>query len=155
MLEQFGSKTTAAFAESLRTRSAYLAVLLMIGLALLALLSPALAARLLGLGLLEAHGLSEIRSSYGAFFLVMGGSLLWALANRPKGAPYVRLSGFLWAGAALGRLLSIFLDGAFLPANFLMLALELFIAVPLLLAGFQTPKLDALDGPSPLDAYRT
>ena len=112
--------------------------------------------RVLGFELFEGRGLSEMRAMYGALFIVMSGVLLWALPNRPSGAAYLRFAGFLWLGAAAGRLASMVIDGALLPFNFLALAIELFIGVPLLLAGFQTPHVKVLEAePSPLAAYRS
>lgn len=139
-----------------RTRLAYVATIVMLLFALLSFFNPWLMVRVLGFELLEGRGLSEMRATYGALFIVMSGVLLWALPNRLRGAAYLRFAGFLWLGAAAGRLASMIIDGALLPFNFLALAVELFIGVPLLLAGFQTPRVKVLKPePSPLDAYRS
>jgi len=140
-----------------RTRLAYISAAILLVLALLAFLNPWLMVRVVGFELLEGRGLSEMRATYGAFFIVMAGVLLWALPNRPAGKPYLRFGGLLWLGAAVGRIASMVIDGALLPFNFAALALELVIAVPLLLAGFQNNRSasGALEtDPSPLDAYR-
>ena len=136
------------------TRLAYVAVVVTLLFGLLSFFNPWLMVRVLGFELLEGRGLSEMRATYGAFFIVMGGVLLWALSNR-SGAAYLRFAGFLWLGAAAGRLASMIIDGALLPFNFLVLAADLFISVPLLLTGFQTRRVKVLEpDSSPLDAYR-
>ena len=139
-----------------RTRLAYLvtAVIILFGLA--SFFNPWFMVRVLGFELLEGRGLSEMRATYGMMFLVMGGVLLWALTRRAGGAAYLRFAGFLWLGIAAGRLLSMVIDGALLPFNFLALAIELFIGVPLLLAGLQPPRKRVVEpDSSPLDAYRS
>ena len=140
-----------------RTRLAYVSAAIVLVLALLAFLNPWLMVRVVGFELVEGRGLSEMRATYGAFFIVMAGVLLWAIPNRPAGKPYLRFGGLLWLGAAVGRIASMIIDGALLPFNFAALAVELVIAVPLLLAGFQRSHsvVGTFDAdPSPLDAYR-
>lgn len=52
-------------------------------------------------------GMSEVRASAGALFVGMGAGALWL------GTPEAYLMlGFCWAGAAMGRLTSLMLDGA-------------------------------------------
>lgn len=66
------------------------------------------------MGALDLHsgettmGMSEVRASAGALFVGMGIGAL--LLGTPAG--YAML-GFCWAGAAVGRLTSILLDGSF------------------------------------------
>ncbi len=134
---------------STRTKLAYVAAALTLLLGLFALLNPLVMVRILGLEIVEPRGLSEIRSSYGALFLVLGGVMLWAISNRPKTLAYLRFAGFLWLGIAAGRLASILIDGAYIPLNLLYLLLELLIAVATLLAGFEKAKSRPLAERSP------
>ena len=65
------------------------------------------------MGALDLHGgettmgMSEVRASAGALFVGMGIGALWL------GTPEAYLMlGFCWAGAAMGRLTSLVMDGA-------------------------------------------
>lgn len=144
---------------SLRTQLAYLASAVTLILGLLSLLNPLLAVRLLGLEVVEPRGLSEIRATYGALFVVMAGVMFWAVPNRPKAASWLRFAGVLWLGAAAGRLLSIAIDAVVTPLNLVALAVELVVGVGALTGSFERipPKrgIPAEDeAPEPLRAYR-
>ncbi len=112
---------------SVRKQLAYLAAALTLGLGLLGLLNPLLTVRLLGLEVLQPRGLSEARAVFGALFLVMGVSMLWSITSRNASPVYLRLPGLLVASMALGRLLSILIDGVLSPLNFVFLAVEVLI----------------------------
>lgn len=144
-----------------RTQLAYLAAGLTLILGLLGLLNPLLSVRLLGLEVVDPRGLSEIRATYGAIFLVMGASMLWAAPTRRRTSAWLRLPAFLWLAAALGRVLSMSLDGAVTIGNILALLLALLIGGAALLASFAAdpgpvPVEAAVeeDTPNPLRAYR-
>ena len=130
---------------SKRSRLAYLAAVLTFGYGLLALFAPYWTVLTLGFELSERRpwGLSEMRSSYGALLVTLGALMLWALSRRPQRTPYLRLAGLLWCAKALGRALSILIDGALMPTNLLLLGLELFIGLPTLIASFETPRARA------------
>lgn len=147
---------------SLRTQLAYLAAAVTLVLGLLSLLNPLLAVRVLGLEVLEPRGLSEIRATYGAMFVVMAGAMFWAVPSRPRSAMWLRFAGILWLGAAAGRLLSIAIDGVVTPLNLVALAVELVVGVGALLGSFETipprrAKVAASEeeAPEPLRAYRS
>lgn len=123
--------------RSVRTTLAYVAAALVVAAGLLSLLNPLVAVRVLGLEVIEPRGLSEVRANYGAFLLVLGGALLWAIPMRPRGASWLRLSGLTILGAALGRGVSVVLDGVFTPLNLAMLAATAFVGAVTLLASFQ------------------
>lgn len=123
--------------RSVRTTLAYVAAALVVAAGLLALLNPLVAVRVLGLEVIEPRGLSEVRANYGAFLLVLGGALLWAIPTRPRGAPWLRVAGVTFLGAAVGRGLSVVLDGVFTPLNLVMLAATAFVGAVTLLASFQ------------------
>ena len=145
---------------SVRTQLAYLAAGLTLALGLLGLLNPLLTARLIGLEVVEPHGLSEIRATYGALFVVLGGLMLWAVPTRPRNAPLLRFAGLVWLAVALGRLSSIVIDGPLTPPNFVLLGLELLIGGAAVVGSFQTPRRRAKatpeeEIPDPLRAYRS
>lgn len=123
---------------SARKQLAYLGAALTIGLGLLGLLNPLLTVRLFGLDVVQPRGLSEARALFGALFLVMGASMLWAITRGPRAAAYLRLPGMLMASMAVGRLLSILLDGVLTPANFGFLAVEILIATSALLGSVRS-----------------
>ncbi len=106
---------------TLRTQLAYAAAALTLAVGLLALVNPMLTARLLGLEVVAPRGFSEVRSSYGALTLALGGLMLWALPLRPKTARLLRTLALLVAAAALGRLASMAIDGVANLANVLLL----------------------------------
>lgn len=145
------------FKLSTRTQLGYISGAFCLILGVLSFINPLLMVRLLGLEVVEGHGISEIRAVYGALFIAMGVMMLWAVPTRPKNAGWLRLASYLWLAAAAGRLSSMLIfDGATLPMNFLILTVELVVGVFALLASFENPQLrqhqDTI--PDPLKAYR-
>ncbi len=124
--------------KSVRTTLAYVAAAALVAFGLLALLNPLVAARLVGLEVVEPRGLSEVRAFYGAMMLMLGGVMVWAVPMRPRSAPWMRLAGLLWAAATLGRAASVILDGVWTPVNLLFLLASGVIAAAFILASFQT-----------------
>ena len=124
---------------SARKQLAYLGAALTIALGLLGLVNPLLTVRLFGLDVVQPRGLSEARALFGALFLVMGASMLWAITRGPRAAAYLRLPGILMASLAVGRLLSILIDGVLTPANFGFLAVEILIATAAILGSVPAP----------------
>jgi hypothetical protein len=110
---------------SLRSQLAYLAAGLTLVLGLLGLLNPILTLRLTGLEVIEPRGLGQARALFGALFLTMGGFMLWALSARPRAGGVLRFAAFLWLASALGRLLSLLLDGPLSVGSLLLLAFDL------------------------------
>jgi len=123
--------------KSVRTTLAYAAAIALVAFGLLALLNPLVAVRLVGLEVVEPRGLSEIRSSYGALLLALGGAMLWAIPTRPRSAPWLRFAGLLFLAATLGRGASVLLDGVWTPLNLVVTVLAGVVAVAFLLASFQ------------------
>lgn len=121
-----------------RRQLAFIAAGVAVASGLLGLLNPLLAVRVYGLEVVELRGLSQARATFGALYLALGGVLLWAAAPRGSdGAgvrPYLRVVALLVGCVAAGRLLSIVIDGAVSPLNFLFLAFELAVCVLALLA---------------------
>lgn len=84
-------------------------VILSIGLGLFGWLAPRFTLSALDLQMGDTTmGMSEVRASAGCLFVGMGVGALWL--GTPEA--YVML-GACWAGAALGRLTSLIMDGAF------------------------------------------
>jgi hypothetical protein len=98
-----------------------------VALGLLGLARPDLAARFTSLEPVGLVGRSEVRATYGGFFFALGVAVLWS------GDPLAyRLAGAAWAGAALGRLLSAWLDHSRSPQNLGGVAFEAALAALLL-----------------------
>jgi Domain of unknown function (DUF4345) len=125
---------------SIRTQLAYLAAILTLGLGIASLVIPLNMVLLVGFDIIQPRALSEMRSTYGAMFAVMGAIMLYAIPTRPRTALYLRFAGFLWLGAAAGRLLSMIIDGVLTPVNVAGLALELLVGVGALLGSLENPK---------------
>lgn len=146
---------------SLRSQLAYLASGLTLVLGLLGLLNPNLTLGLTGLQVVDPRGLSQARALFGALFLTMGGSMLWATAARPRARGVLRFAGVLWLASAAGRLLSLLLDGSFSWASILLLLFDLAVAGGALLGSSEagSPRLrnaQSQEEPSdPLRAYRS
>lgn len=152
---------------SLRTQLAYLAAGLTLILGLLGLLNPILTLRLTGLAVVEPRGLGQARALFGALFLTMGGFMLWALSVRPRPRSVLRFAGFLWLASALGRLLSLLLDGPLALGSVLLLAFDLAVGGGALLGSTEPGKPEPdhsraaeggkgeLEADDPLRAYRS
>lgn len=76
-------------------------------LGLMALVRPSAAAAFTSIRPAGTLGVSEIRATYGGFFLALGAFALWTQAPLA-----FRAAGVAWAGAAAGRLVSVFVDGS-------------------------------------------
>ena len=96
----------------------------------LGLFFPQRAAAFTGLTAVKAPGRPEFRSTFGGLFLLAGS--IPHLTMLPATLPVVGLS---WAGAATGRIVSIFSDNANLPNNRIAVLFEAAIATLLLVGG--------------------
>ncbi len=106
--------------------------ILTIGFGLFGFLAPAFTAASLDLAPTDSNmGLSEMRASVGGLFVVTGAVVL--LLNNPMG--YVML-GVVYAGAALGRFVSVVLDNPPLVKALTFGGIELVLALWLILANF-------------------
>lgn len=107
-----------------------IAALLTIGFGLFGFLAPAFTANALDLAPTKSTmGLSELRASVGGLFVVTGAAVLWL--NTPTA--YMML-GVVYAGAALGRFVSVALDNPPLIKALTFGGIELALAVWLILA---------------------
>ncbi|MEM7135658.1 MAG: DUF4345 family protein [Myxococcota bacterium] len=83
-----------------------------VALGALGLLNPSGAQKLTGVRASAREGISEIRATYGGFFLALGVTAL--MVREP--IVFATL-GYAWCGAAAGRLLSLFIDSVWTPKN--------------------------------------
>lgn len=145
---------------SLRSQFAYLAAGLTLVLGLLGLLNPVLTLGLLGLEVIEPRGLGQARALFGAFFLTMGGFMLWALSTRPRARGVLRFAAILWLASALGRLLSVLLDGTLSVGSMLLFTFDLVVGSGAFLGsteaggGADDRTGRAVESEDPLKAYR-
>jgi len=89
------------------------------GLGVMAVVSPASAAAFTSMSPVGKLGVSEIRATYGGFFLALGAYAMWSQHEAAFAA-----AGIAWAGAALGRLVSVFADRSTEPKNLGGIAFE-------------------------------
>ncbi|WP_037309206.1 DUF4345 family protein [Ruegeria halocynthiae] len=109
-----------------------IAAILTIGFGLFGFLAPAFTAASLDLAPNGSNmGLSEMRASVGGVFVVTGIAVLWL--NNPMA--YAVL-GVVYAGATLGRIVSIILDNPPLIKAAIFGGIELILALWLILANF-------------------
>ena len=94
---------------------------------LLGLLRPKSAARFVGLQPLTPAGRSEFRATYGGLWAPL--ALMPLLTQDPI---VFAVSGLCWAGAAVGRIVSILLDDALDAQNLKAVGFELVFAALLL-----------------------
>lgn len=110
-----------------------IAALLTIGFGLFGFLAPRYTASALDLEPTTSNmGLSEMRASVGGLFVVVG--LAAILLGEPL--TYVMI-GFMFAGAALGRMLSIFLDKPPLSKALMFGGVEAVLATWLIVANIE------------------
>lgn len=83
-----------------------LGALITLGLGVLALVRPQVTARFVNLRPQGKIGLSELRATYGGLFAALG-----AFALLHQSPTVFTTLGIAWAGAAMGRLVSILVDG--------------------------------------------
>jgi len=135
-----------------RRQLAYIAAALTLALGVLGLLNPALAVRLLGLEVVDPRGFSQARATFGAMYLALAGVIIWAVSARGSHPAYLRVPGLLIGALALGRLLSIIIDGVVTPLNLLFFVIEAATAAVVVLASFDRggagPAGSTLPGPT-------
>ena len=102
---------------------ATLGALITFGLGIMGLSRPAAAAAFTSLEPKGLVGVAEIRATYGGLFAAMGAYALWA--QLPIAFAVLACA---WAGAALGRVVSVVVDGSRTPQNLGGVAFEAAIA---------------------------
>ena len=107
------------------------AAVVTVALGALGLLNPSGAQKFTGVSASAREGISEIRATYGGFFLVLGITALMF----PKPLVFMTL-GYAWCGAAAGRVVSLLVDRVWTPKNVGGVLFELAIGL-----GFLAPRL--------------
>jgi hypothetical protein len=98
-------------------------------LGLLALAYPNVIAKFVSVKPIGLTGVSEVRATYGGFFVALGGLCLYS-----QSSTVFLVAGVAWLGAALGRGLSVLMDRSYAPKNLAGILFESGIGT-LLLAG--------------------
>ncbi|MGH7785489.1 MAG: DUF4345 family protein [Candidatus Binatia bacterium] len=99
------------------------------GLGVMGLLRPSAAAAFTSMQPQGLTGVSEVRATYGGFFLVLGTYALYAQAPTA-----FLIVGLAWLGAAAGRLLSVVIDRSYAATNLGGVVFETVIGALLLAA---------------------
>lgn len=120
-----------------RRQLAYAAVAITLVMGLLGLLNPALTARILGLEVMDPRGFSQVRATFGAMYLALAGVIAWAVSAKGSHPAYLRVPALLIGALALGRLMSIIIDGVVTPLNLLFFVTEAASAAVVMLASFE------------------
>jgi len=106
---------------------ANLGAMLTLLLGCLSLLYPNRICRLLGITPSGPFGVSELRATYGGFFLCLGAGCLVAQSNAA-----FQVAGIAWCGAALARLLSLVIDKSHSRENIVGIFVEAIIGLMML-----------------------
>lgn len=117
-----------------RTQLIYVSAAITFGLGLLGLVNPIFTATMLGLDIVDPRGLSQVRATFGMLHLALGALIVRGPLPRPGAGVYLRVSALLVVAVAVGRLLSIALDGAVTLLNLLFLASETVALLGIVLA---------------------
>ena len=116
--------------HALTIYASYGAALFSLVLGVLGLVAPSRALRLIGLQLVPglAHSISETRATYGGVFI---GASLFPIVS---GAPFAFLTlASCWIAAGIARAISVMIDNAATPFNFISIAVELCVGALLAL----------------------
>ena len=105
---------------SLTTQLANAGAIVTLALGLLGLFLPGKAAQLVSITPVGRMGVAEIRATYGGLFTMLAAVVLIAQERA-----LFAMVGTAWAGAAAGRLYSIWRDGSREPKNLVGFAFEL------------------------------
>ena len=109
---------------NVRSQLIYVSAAITFGLGLLALVNPIFTASMLGLDIVDPRGLSQVRATFGMLHLALGAIVVRGSLPRPGAGVYLRVAALLIGAVAVGRLLSIVLDGAMTLLNLLFLISE-------------------------------
>lgn len=110
---------------------ASLGALLNLSLGFIGLLFPKRIGRILGISPIGSLGVSELRATYGGFFLCLGVACL-----ATQSAQVYLVTGAAWCGAAMARLLSFGIDKSYSRENVAGLFIEATIGLMMLSAIF-------------------
>jgi hypothetical protein len=97
---------------NVRSQLIYVSAAITFGLGLLGLVNPIFTASMLGLDIVDPRGLSQVRATFGMLHLALGALIVRGSLQRPGAGAYLKVTALLVGAVAVGRLLSIVLDGA-------------------------------------------
>jgi hypothetical protein len=97
----------------------------------LGMLFPAAVSRVLGIQPAGPLGISELRATYGGFFLCLGIGCVGT-----QSATVFAVVGAAWCAAAVARLLSLAVDGSRSSRNVAGIAFEASVGLAMLSAGY-------------------
>ena len=124
---------------SKRTQLAYLSALFTLAVGILGLVNPFFMSEFVGLSIQGPRGLSTMRTVFGVLFIGVAAAMVWGLASRPRGRPWVLAASFVWLTLGFGRFLSVLpIDFAVTPLNLIILGVELAAGLSALFAGLET-----------------
>jgi len=109
---------------NVKSQLVYVAAAITFTLGLLGLVNPLFTARMLGLEVVAMVGLSQVRATFGAMHLALTALIMRGTMQRAGAVYYLRSSALLVGAVLVGRLLSIFIDGAFTLLNLLFVVSE-------------------------------
>jgi hypothetical protein len=109
---------------NVRSQLIYVSAAITFGLGLLGLVNPIFTASMLGLDIVDPRGLSQVRATFGMLHLALGALIVRGSLQRPGAGAYLKVTALLVGAVAVGRLLSIVLDGALTLLNLLFLVSE-------------------------------
>lgn len=97
-------------------------------LGIVSLVQPEFIGALFGLHAVEPRGLSQIRGTFGAMYIGLGGVMLYGTMRPRVGAQALIITAVLVGAVAIGRLMSIVVDNAPGVLNIVFLLSELAVA---------------------------
>ncbi len=131
---------------SKRTQLAYVSALFTLAVGILGLINPFFMSEFVGLSIEGPRGLSTMRAVFGVLFIGVAAAMVWGLASRPRGRPWVLAASFVWLTIGFGRFLSILpIDFAVTPLNLMILGIELAAGLSALFAGLEKLRYETLE----------
>lgn len=115
---------------------AYIGAGIITVLGIVSLVQPVFIASLFGLVAAEPRGLSQIRGTFGAMYMALGGIILYGAMRPVAGTRALAIAAILVSAVAAGRLLSIVVDQAAGVLNILFLLSELAVVAMVVAAMF-------------------
>lgn len=119
---------------------AYIAAGIVTVLGIVSLVQPVFVASLFGLVAVEPRGLSQVRGTFGALYMALGGIILYGALRPVRGARALIIGATLVGAVAAGRLMSIVVDQAAGVLNILFLLSELAVVLMIVAALFAKPR---------------
>lgn len=120
---------------------AYIGAGIVTVLGIVSLAQPVFVASLFGLAATEPRGLSQIRGTFGAMYMALGGIILYGALRPVAGNRALGIGAVLVSAVAAGRLISLVVDHAAGVLNILFLLGELAVVAMVVAAMFAKPRV--------------